>query len=330
MAHMINEKNGKASMMYYGEKPWHGLGTELQKPATAEEAMKEAQLDFFVEKQEMFLAERINGKQIKVPNRFATIRLDTKQVLGVVGSRYEPVQNSQAFSFFDSLVGEGEAIYHTAGVLGNGERIWLLAKMPDYIKIKRVNGKEDVVEKFVLLTNSHDGSSPTIAKLTPIRVVCNNTLSAALRGTEQEVRIRHTATAEEKLREAHKILGLTNQLYDQLGTIFNSFSGKKVTESQAKKFFEEIMPDNKEAKHVTRSENRRTKLLELYETGMGSEFSKGTVWGLYNAITEYVDHEKYSNKQMKDGEFNKLEKIWFNGGELIKHQAFDMSLQLVK
>jgi phage/plasmid-like protein (TIGR03299 family) len=326
---MINERNGKASMMYYGEKPWHGLGTELKKPATAEEAMKEAQLNFTVEKMPIFFNSPTK-KLIEIVDKYATVRTDTNKALGIVGSRYEPVQNSQAFSFFDSLVGEGEAIYHTAGVLGDGERIWLLAKMPDYIKIKGVNGKEDVIEKFVLLTNSHDGSSPTIAKLTPIRVVCNNTLSAALRGTEQEVRIRHTASSEEKLREAHKILGLTNQLYTQLGTIFNSFSNKKVTESQTKKFFEEIMPDNVLAKHNTRTENNRTKLFELYETGMGSEFSKGTVWGLYNAITEYVDHEKYSNKQMKDGDFNKLEKIWFNGGENIKHKAFDMALELVK
>jgi phage/plasmid-like protein (TIGR03299 family) len=291
--------------------------------------MKEAQLDFTVEKMPIFFNSPTK-RSIEIVDKYATVRTDTNKALGIVGSRYEPVQNSQAFSFFDSLVGEGEAIYHTAGVLGDGERIWLLAKMPDYIKVKGVNGKEDVIEKFVLLTNSHDGSSPTIAKLTPIRVVCNNTLSAALRGTEQEVRIRHTASSEEKLREAHKILGLTNQLYTQLGTIFNSFSSKKVTESQTKKFFEEIMPDNVLAKHNTRTENNRTKLFELYETGMGSEFSKGTVWGLYNAITEYVDHEKYSNKQMKDGDFNKLEKIWFNGGENIKHKAFDMALELVK
>lgn len=325
---MINEKNGKASMMYYGEKPWHGLGTELQKPATAEEAIKEAQLDFNVEKFPIFI--NAGKKQIEVKDKFATVRTDTNTPLGVVGSRYEPVQNSQAFSFFDALVGEGEAIYHTAGVLGKGERIWLLAKMPDFIKVKGANGKMDNVEKFVLLTNSHDGSSPTIAKLTPIRVVCNNTLSAALRGAEQEVRIRHTATAEEKLREAHKILGLTNQLYTQLGEIFNTFSSKKVTDSQAKKYFEEIMPDNKEAKHNTRKENVREKLFELYDNGIGSDMSRGTVWGLYNAITEYVDHEKYSNKQMKKEDFNKIEKIWFNGGEYLKHQAFDMALQLVK
>lgn len=202
--------------------------------------------------------------------------------------------------------------------------------MPDYIRIKGANGKEDVVEKFVLLTNSHDGSSPTIAKLTPIRVVCNNTLSAALKDAEQEVRIRHTATAEEKLREAHKILGLTNHLYSQLSDIFNLFANKKVTDKEAKKFFEELMPNNKDAKHNTRKENIREKFFELYDSGIGSELHRGTVWGLYNAVTEYVDHEKYSNKQMKHEDFNKLEKIWFNGGENLKHEAFEKALVLVK
>ncbi len=107
MAHMINERNGKASMMYYGEKPWHGLGTELQKPATAEEAMREAQLDFTVEKFPVLFNSRYENQKkinqnpnlIEVPDKFVTVRTDTNQPLGVVGSRYEPVQNSQAFSF---------------------------------------------------------------------------------------------------------------------------------------------------------------------------------------------------------------------------------------
>ena len=172
MSHNLNQANGKAAMMYVGEVPWHGLGTKLDKPATAAEAIEAAGLNFTVEKWPM----RTQRGSLPVNNHFATVRTDTKEVLGVVGSRYEPIQNKDAFTAFDSLVGEGEAIYHTAGALGKGERIWILAKMPDYI---RINGN-DIVEKFLLLTNTHDGTSVVRVKLTPIRVVCENTLSIAL------------------------------------------------------------------------------------------------------------------------------------------------------
>ena len=110
-----------------------------------------------------------------------------------------------------------------------GEKIWLLAKFPDYIRIGK---KGDPIEKFVLLYNSHDGSSKIRVKLTPIRVVCNNTLTAALSGSDQEVQIKHTAAATEKLQEAHKVLELTNQLYRELDYIFNRMSLRKVTSQQ--------------------------------------------------------------------------------------------------
>ena len=174
MSHNLNVTNNKTSMMYIGESPWHKLGTKLDKPATAFEAIQAAQLDFMVVK---FPIKTVRH-ELPVENHFATVRTDTLQTLGVVGSRYEPIQNKDAFDAFDTLVGEGEAIYHTAGALGKGERIWLLAKLPDYIRVNL----NDIVEKYLLLVNSHDGSGSVKVKLTPIRVVCENTLSMALQG----------------------------------------------------------------------------------------------------------------------------------------------------
>jgi len=142
MPHNLNVTNGGVSMMYVGETPWHKLGTKLEKPATSEEAIQEAGLNFTVQKFRLQTA----TNNLPVETHYATVRTDTMEVLGVVGSRYEPIQNKDAFRTFDALVGEGEAIYHTAGALGRGERIWLLAKLPDYI---RVNGN-DVVEKYRL------------------------------------------------------------------------------------------------------------------------------------------------------------------------------------
>lgn len=316
MAHNLERRGNRASMFYSGEVPWHQLGQKLDHPANASQAMEAANLDYTVVKKP--LKAIINGRQYSdVPNAFATVRTDTNQVLGVVGARYEPVQNSDAFNFFDPLVDRDEAIYHTAGVLGRGEKIWLLAKLPDYIK---VGHKKDPVEKFVLLYNSHDGSSHIRVKMTPVRVVCNNTLTAALSGTDSEVRIKHTQSAQDKLQEAHQILGLTNQLYAQLDFIFNRMALRKVTGSQLVEYVKTLIPDNPQAENNTRTENMRNHIIYLHDEVKDASMHKGNLFGAYNAVTEFVDHQesKDPNKHLRS--------IWFNGsGEQLKRRAYQLA-----
>ncbi len=317
MSDNLYMQNGRASMFYTGEVPWHRLGVHLQNPATAQEAIEAAHLDFKVQLKPLKTV--INRKQRVVPNTFATVRTDTNEVLGVVGSRYEPIQNRDAFAFFDALVGSDEAMYHTAGVLGKGERIWILAKLPGYIKV----GKQDIVNKYLLLTNSHDGSAVVRAKLTPVRVVCSNTLSIALQENEQEVRIRHTANAVHKLEEAHKLLGLTNHLYLQLDTIFNRMASRKIIDKQLIEYVKALIPANPDARFQTRNENIREAILELHESGQGAEMSRGTLWGGYNAVTEFADHVQHSKDTSKH-----LKSIWFGGGEKLKLKAFQLAQKM--
>lgn len=318
MPHNINVTDGGPSMMYVGETPWHKLGTKLERPATSEEAIQKAGLDFNVGKFPL----RTATLDLRVENYFATVRTDTMDVLGVVGSRYEPIQNKDAFTTtFDTLVGEGEAIYHTAGALGKGERIWILAKLPDYI---RVNGN-DVVEKFLLLVNSHDGSGCVRVKLTPIRVVCENTLSLALSGAEQEVHIRHTLNAKEKLKEAHEILGLTNKLYMQLDAIFNRMSETKVEGQTLTDYVKAVFPENPESKDHSWTRKVHDKVFELVESGQGAEMAKGTLWGAYNAVTEYVDHCRH----WRGDETQRLKSMWFGSGEQIKKNAFRIATRML-
>ncbi len=318
MAHNLElDQNGQASMFFTGDVPWHQLGRRLQKPATAAEAMEAARLDYKVVKRP--LKAIIHARHFaNVPNAFATVRTDTNVVLGVVGSRYQPVQNKDAFTFFDPLVDRDEAIYHTAGVLGRGEKIWLLAKLPDYI---RVGPKGDPIEKFVLLYNSHDGSSHIRVKMTPIRVVCNNTLTAALSGADAEVRIKHTASAGDKLREAHKVLELTNQLYKELDYIFNRMALRKVTPTQLVEYCKTLVPDNAEAESNTRTENMRNHIISLHDDTKEASMHKGNLFGVFNAVTEYVDH--YSNQ--KDPS-KQLKSMWFGGsGEQLKRRAYQLA-----
>jgi phage/plasmid-like protein (TIGR03299 family) len=317
MSHNLEQRDGQTSMFYTGDVPWHQLGRRLNNPATAAEAMEAARLDYTVVKRPM-KAIIHNRHFADVPNAFATVRIDTNVVLGVVGSRYEPVQNRDAFNFFDPIIDRSEAVFHTAGALGRGERCWILAKMPDHI---RVGKKGDPVEKFVLLYNSHDGSSHIRVKLTPIRVVCNNTLTAALQGSESEVRIKHTASATDKLQEAHQILGLTNQLYQQLDYIFNRMALRKVTGQQLVDYVKTLIPDNPDAESNARTENMRNKIIEIHDTQADAAVHRGNLFGAFQAVTELTDH--FSNQ--KDPS-KQLRSIWFGGsGEQLKLRAFKLA-----
>lgn len=156
MAHEICIEDDKIHMMYVGEVPWHELGQRLDRPATSEEAIKAAHLDWQVLKVPLYAAGRRCG--IPVPNFHALVRSDlweqqvsTCPIFGIVGGNYEPIQNYEAFEFLDSIVGAGKAVYHTAGALGRGERVWMLLKLPDHLTVIG----EDIVDKYLLLANDH-------------------------------------------------------------------------------------------------------------------------------------------------------------------------------
>jgi phage/plasmid-like protein (TIGR03299 family) len=319
MSANINITNGRASMFYVKETPWHKLGVKLEELATAAEAIEAAQLDYTVVKKPIY-ALTGTPQYTLVPRTFATVRTDTNIPLGVVGSRYHVIQNRDAFKFFDSLVGEGAAIYETAGALGDGERIWILAKLPGHIKVS----KNDIIDKYLLLTNSHDGSSIVRAKLTPIRVVCANTLSMALRGSEQEVRIRHTSNADEMLEKAHELLGLTNELFVKVQDIYQRMSLVNFSGEQVLDYVKTLVPDNEEAEHHTRTEKVRNEILRLHESGEGSELSRGTLWGAYNAVTEYTDHVYTTSNENTN---KKLTSMWFGASANLKNKAFDLALE---
>lgn len=245
MAHNIhvNKHTGHSSFFSVKEKAWHGLGQIVEQYPTSAEAIQHAGLDYEVIKSPLYtkgsgITQTANGieagnEEQHVPNYFANIRSDNNALLGVVGKDYHIVQNKDAFEFFDAIVGGGDGIlYETAGALGNGERIFITAKLPDYI---RVGNGDDVTEKYIFLTTSHDGSGSITAAFTPIRIVCQNTLNASLRHMTNVVRIKHTSGAKGRLENAHKIMGLANTLSNQLEGIFNDWTKVQVTAGSTKR-----------------------------------------------------------------------------------------------
>ncbi len=226
MAHNINFNNGKASFFSVREKAWHGLGSVVENAPDSKTAIELAGLNYSVEKQPVYLE---GG--IVIPDTYATVRTDTNKPFGIVKSRYEVLQNSEAFNFFDAIVGEGAAIYETAGALGDGETIFITAKLPEYIKV----GKDDLIEQYLFLTNNHNGKRVLQAAFTPVRIVCNNTLNAALRNNSNNVRIMHNSQMKNNLEQAHKLMGIVHKMKEELETVFNSMAKKGIVDEGLKK-----------------------------------------------------------------------------------------------
>jgi phage/plasmid-like protein (TIGR03299 family) len=330
MAHNLNMENGKASMMYTGQTPWHGLGKELANPATSSQAIKEANLDWKVTKKRLYA---IEGQEILKSDKYGIVRedkwgKDDCKVLGVVSDAYTPVQNSSAFQFFDSIVGSNEAIYHTAGALGNGERIWILAKLPEEMVVKG----DDIVQKFLLLANSHDGSLSVQIKFTPIRVVCQNTLTQAINTDTKGVTIPHSRNVHTRLSNAADTLGIIRTRFDDLQTVFKSMAAKQVDRELLKKYHDSVFALPKAIK--TKEDESKAKMMEkmkeasriYFEGGMGNNMAciKGTLWAAYNGITEYIDHRRELNKAT-----DKLNYIWFGVGNSFKVKAYNEAARLI-
>lgn len=297
-----------------GPPPWQNVGIELNHPMTSRNAIQTALLDYTVVKNPLKLNTDLQQ------DVYATMRTDTGDVLGIVRESYQPIQNRDAFAFFDTLVKEQEAVYDTAGVFGRGECVWILAKLPGFIK---VNGN-DIVNKYLLLTNSHDGSPQVRVRVTPIRVVCNNTLTSALQGVG-ELCISHTLNTAEYLEQALTTFGMSSSVFEQLDVMFNRMAAKKISEHQLREYVQALVPDNEEAENTARTEAIRNSVLRLHDSGQGAYLARGSLWGAFNSVTEYTDHI------MSDGDSaTHLNSIWFGRGEQLKMKAFNLAEDMLR
>lgn len=313
MAHNVE------TMMYAGLAPWHGLGTRVPQEVTSEEALRVAGLDWSVATVPV-LAGGPDQAPVGVEGWKAVIRLTDMKALGVVGDRYRPIQNGEAFTFFDELVGEGQAIYHTAGALDGGRRVWILAKLPGEVVVAR----DDVTEKFLLLTNSHDGTTSLRMFFTPVRVVCQNTLNLALsQGMGEGIAIRHTASALARLNQAREALGIANRFYDQFGLEAQVLVRASYSDAQMKELAETILPAL-EGEVSTRTLRAREKVVDLFENGQGHAPIRGTAWAALNAVAEFTDHFRSTRgaDELTRAEA-RLTSTWFGSGAGLKRLAYE-------
>jgi phage/plasmid-like protein (TIGR03299 family) len=327
-------------MFSAGELPWHGLGINVQSKQTAAGALELAGLDWEVYFRPVYMAgQDETGKRVmrKIQERVATCRKNKDggdHFLGVVGEDYQIVQNVAAFDFMDAIVGEGQAIYETAGAIREGRRVWILAKLPEGMTI----GKKDHIDNYLLLANSHDGTLALQCRFTPVRCVCSNTLSLALSAqTPYQVKIRHSGNIKAKVNEARQLLGIAKTYFDEVGAVFNQFLMHKMNDTEVKNYFTDVFPAPKIAEGkksttpsfdaaITRHEKIISQLVHNHEAGAGSEMARGTLWGSLNAVSEFLDHDRYMNKPLNaERRFNS---ITTGSGWDIRQRAFGMAKEL--
>lgn len=271
-----------AETMYDRTKAWEGLGTDVKEAANSADALKLAGLDWTVEQRPVYLG----NEPTPIPNYKANVRDKDNKVLGIVTDRYQIVQNTEAFSFTDSLIG-GDVRYETAGSLKGGKRIWLLAKMPT----AKVAG--DDVDPYLCFTNTHDGSGSVKVCVTPVRIWCMNTLNLALRTAKRSWSMKHVGALELKLREARMTLELADRYMLALDEEAERLANVTVTDEKLEKILNEMFPLKEDATERQKDTVKAAKdeIMIAYFMPDIAKF-RGTAWGVVNAVADMVDHSK--------------------------------------
>jgi len=319
MAHRIN------SIGYYGEEPWHGLGTKVPARADSETMIKAAGLDWRVEKRPIRGA-RLDAKGRPVKYEIIRRARTPKEYdipLAHATRKYHLLQNEEAFQFFEPIVGKKAAIFETAGALDDGERLWVMAKLPKEIKVLG----DDIVNKYLLLSNSHNAKGAITIKFTPIRVVCHNTLSMALKDGTAHVRVYHTVNMHERLAEVPKIMGIVNNMYETAEETFQMLAKIQVNTMRLLEYLESIYPRTKTQLLKRQYPLQWEAILELFEKGDPDiPQIKGTLWSLYNSITRYIDYRP----GREDTPDKRLNRVWFGDGADLKMQALHSAAEMAK
>ena len=314
MAHELEIVNGQAQMAYVGEVPWHGLGTKVPADLTPDQFMTTAGLDWTVDKENM-----TTTSGVVVPGKQALVRSSDNKVLDVVGTGWNPVQNSEAFEFFNDYVMAGDMEMHTAGSLKGGQMVWALAKTKESFELF----KGDVTENYFLFTNPHQFGKSLNIRMTPIRVVCNNTLTLSLsKQSDQMVTVNHrTAFDADMVKEQ---MGIAREKMEQYKSMAEFLGGKRATGENVIQYFNEVFgaPAKEKVDNVIPFTSRNAKMaMEQLDTQPGANFAEGSWWQAFNAVTYMTDH-----LQGREGD-SRLVSAWYGRNRKVKLNALDKALE---
>lgn len=314
MAHLIN------SMAYTNAAPWHGLGNRLTEKQPIEVWAQQAGMDWKIRQSPVYFHSQ-EKTSVLYPDHKVLFRSDTEEALSVVSSRYQVVQPREILEFYRDLTEAGGFELETAGVLKGGRKVWALAKTNQSAAIKR----NDVVNGYLLLATACDGTLATTAQFTSVRVVCNNTLAVALANGTGAIKVPHsTAFNAETIK---KQLDISVSSWDRFIYRMKTLSERQVTHQEAENFIRRLFNETASSSNTVNGRTMK-KVMELYNGGgRGAELSsaKGTVFGLLNAVTEFVDHERRARNQDY-----RLDSAWFGAGAILKQKSLGQAMLLVQ
>ena len=304
------------TMFYAGATPWHGLGEKLEDAPTISEAIEASGLNWEVGTKDLVT---VDGQP--VPAR-ATYRKSDDSILGVVGPRYVPLQNKDAFEWFQPFVDAGECSLHTGGSLSDGQKVWVLAQLnrdPSTV----VAGDE--VHKFILLSNSHDGTTAIRVGYTPIRVVCVNTLAFAHNHADSKLlRIRHTQSAQGRLDNVRDIMDNINAQFEATAEQYRFLASRDFNQRDVQKYVKVLLGIDKKPEEdiKTRTRNIMDEILGTIEgTKQSMPGVRGTWWAAYNGFNEYLNYRKGRNTS------NRLESLWFGQNGTDNNKALNLATE---
>lgn len=321
-------KDGKAATFIVGQPAWHGLGTVLQNPPTIAEAIQAAGLDWKVGLRPVYVQDHAKAPETLIEGHRATsaisgyqatVRESDNKVLGIVGKQFVPLQNQIAFDWFQPFLDSKAVTLESAGSLKEGRRIWILAKLKESEGGVQEIVPGDTVEQYLLLAHAHDGSLAIRVGFCSVRVCCSNTLTAAIKDTKASklLKIRHTAHAPVALGIVQEVIDTTRREFAANADVFRLLAATGCDEVTARQHIREIFEpgsgNNEEA--LPRLVNQ---VIELFHNGIGTQYSKDTLWALFNAITQYITHEQGRNAGTR------LDSQWFGKGALIIRRALEI------
>ena len=305
------------TMAYAGEVPWHGLGVRVPADLSTDQMLQKAGLDWSVEKRVMSFTGS-DGSSIEVPNKSALVRSTDDKVLDVVGMDWNPVQNQEAFDFFAEYVNAGDMEMHTAGSLRGGQLVWALAKTKDSFELF----KGDQTDNYLLFSNPHQYGKCIDIKMTPIRVVCNNTLTYALgfKHNNDWVRLSHRHQFDQEAIKSQ--MGIAREKLEEYRQLAQFIGTKRYTSESIIRYFNEVFTGNPGDQYEIKPESRTVKnALEIMHTQPGAKFAEGTYWQAFNTVTYMTDHVL---GRTDDG---RLDSAWFGRYNKVKTNALNTAVE---
>jgi phage/plasmid-like protein (TIGR03299 family) len=303
MAHLVE------TMAYAGEVPWHGLGHKVPSDLSTDQMMQAAGLDWTVQKIPAFVKIEDESQAIDAA---ALVRSSDNKILDVVSSDWNPVQNQEAFDFFQDFVNAGDMEMHTAGSLKGGQIVWALAKIKDSFEL--FGG--DQVDSYMLFTNPHVYGQSLDIRFTPIRVVCNNTLTLSLsqkNGTAFKLSHRREFVAD----QAKQALGIAHAKLDEYKSMASWMGSKRYDNESIKAYFQDLFPSQGD-----KDSRNAIKALEVLELQPGAKFAEGSWWQAFNAVTYMTDHLMGRSNDAR------LQSAWFGVNKSLKNKALQQAIYM--